>query len=529
MIRRLLASLVLASFASLLAAQSHLAASAKWRPASARGGEQVTLAIEVTVEPAWHTYGSKEPNSVPIAFTVAEPKGLRAHGPARIPPGVPKTKGDFTEWLLADTFALEQDFVVPAGTKPGALEVAAELAFMVCDESHCEPPEKQIVQASLTIEAGEARTERLPQALEPPKVPTATGAGPIPPGDPGQGLWKFLLLAVLGGLFTLAMPCTYPMVPITISFFTKQASQRGGRVLPLALAYGTGIVLMFVLIGVLIGEPITVFAQHWVTNLVIGVAFLLFAVSLLGLINLEPPQALTDLATRSTRGGGISGVFFMGFTFVVTSFTCTAPFVGLLLSVGATGGSLGRVALGMGVFGLTCAVPFVLLALMPGRLQNLPKSGEWMHVLKVFLGFVELAAALKFFSNAEYQHTLGWLPRELFLTLWCGVFLVAGLHLLGMIRLRDEGAGEIGPGRLLGGLATMLLALYCGYGALGNRLDLVMEAIAPPYHAPQTQSVGRARGGATEGHKIVENDYDKALLAANAEHKWLLVNFTGYT
>jgi thiol:disulfide interchange protein DsbD len=320
------------------------------------------------------------------------------------------------------------------------------------------------------------------------------------------------------------------MIPITISFFTKQATARDGNTLSLSLLYGLGIVAVFIVIGVAFGSVIIPFATHPVTNLIIGGFFVFFSLVLFGAIDLQPPRLLMNAAGKASMTGGYLGVFLMGVTLVVTSFTCTAPFVGSLLAVGAADGNLMRIVLGMGVFGLTMAVPFVGLSMLPQKIQALPKSGEWMHVLKVFLGFVELAAALKFLSNTDLVWNWGLLSRELFLLLWFGIFLVAALFLFGLIRIKGESATEIGPMRLVGATGVFLFALYCGYGMLGHSLDTIMTAIVPPYSSVMTGGVASAGGGArSSGHAIVKDDYDRALAQARDEGKLVLVNFTGFT
>ena len=355
-------------------------------------------------------------------------------------------------------------------------------------------------------------------------------------GDPegGPGLMAFLWQAVFWGFFTLLMPCTYPMIPITISFFTKQADARGGSVLPLSLTYGAGIVSMFVLIGLLVGAPIIAFATHPVTNLVIGLAFLFFALVLFGAIHLQPPQKLNQMAGQASMKGGYRGVFLMGFLLVITSFTCTAPFVGSLLGSAASGGgsfldNAPRVIMGMATFGATIAIPFVVLSLVPGKLASMPKAGEWMNTLKVTLGFVEVAAALKFISNADLVWGWNILSRELFLLLWAGIFAAAALYLFGIIRLKS-GGGEVSPLQLSFGLGLLMLALYCAYGAQGRRMDPVMTAIIPPY---SHDYVGPAiAGGATKkskGHEIVKDDFDGAVAVALKDEKLLLLNFTGFS
>jgi thiol:disulfide interchange protein DsbD len=330
-------------------------------------------------------------------------------------------------------------------------------------------------------------------------------------------LWSLILLSIAGGLFALAMPCTYPMIPITFSFFTKQAERMQGKVLPLALTYGIGIVLMFVLAGVAVGIPIIAFAQHWATNLVIGVAFVVFALSLFGFFTLQLPQFVTNAAGKASTTGGLVGVFLMGATLVVTSFTCTAPIVGALLA-GVAKGGYGRVAFAMAVFGLTMAAPFVFLALLPARVKALPKSGEWMHTLKVSLGFVELAAALKFLSNVEVAR--GWqvLPREVFLMTWAFTFVLLALFLFGLLGHRGEPVTGTSATRTTFGIASLGFAFYCLFGTMGFALDPVMTAFEPPY-----------RLRPVDEHTIVKDDHDAAVALAVREKKYVLVNFTGFT
>jgi cytochrome c biogenesis protein CcdA/DsbC/DsbD-like thiol-disulfide interchange protein len=337
-----------------------------------------------------------------------------------------------------------------------------------------------------------------------------------------KGLWALILAAIGGGIFALLMPCTYPMIPITISFFTKQAEARGGNVLRLSLLYGLGIVLIFIVIGLVVGPVILKFATHPITNLVLGSMFVLFAAALFGAITLSPPKSMMRLAGKASMKGGLIGVFLMGMTLVLTSFTCTAPFVGSLLSLAASGGSgIGRVALGMGVFGLTMAVPFTLLALLPGKIQSLPSSGEWMDTLKVSLGFVELAAALKFFSNVDLVWQWQFLSRELFLLLWAGIFVLAGAYLFGWIKMKGHAASEIGPGRMLGAIAFLLLGAYCWHGYRGHRMDSIMTAIIPNYSSALD---------AEQGHEnVIVDDFEAAKASARAQGKPVLINFTGFT
>jgi thiol:disulfide interchange protein len=215
----------------------------------------------------------------------------------------------------------------------------------------------------------------------------------------------------------------------------------------------------------------------------------------------------------------------MGVTLSVTSFTCTAPFVGSLLAVGAKGGVM-RVVLGMAVFGATMASLFVVLSLIPGKMKQIPRAGDWMHTLKVYLGFLELAAALKFVSNVDIAWQWHLLPRELFLFLWFAIFVCSALYLLGLIRMTGE-TGEVSPWRMVAGVATLLLAIYCGFGALGHQMDRITTAFLPDYSSGGSTLLGKA-GGAKKGHTIVVDDLEAARKAAIAEDKLVLINFTGH-
>lgn len=490
-------------------------------------GDDVEIAIEVKVAAGYHLYHGPSQTDTGDAGAGGKPtvveidaEGFELGTLVYPPPEKVAVKiGDetFQSNEHLGTLALRAK---GKRTQPDAKleDITATITGYVCDAKACSDYAEDLTFAGPGTDALYA---------EPVAKPVRAAADPA--GDPSSGLWIFLLSAVGWGLFTLLMPCTYPMIPITISYFTKQASQRHGSTLPLSLAYGIGIVTTFVLIGIVIGPPIVIFASHPLTNLVIGLMFIFFALALFGAVNLQPPAFLLNLAGQASAKGGLGGVFLMGALLVVTSFTCTAPFVGTLLSAGASSGAgVGRVALGMAVFGLTMAVPFVGLSMIPGKAKAIPRSGEWMHTLKVTLGFVEIAAALKFISNVDIVWEWHWLSRELFLALWVAIFVATALYLFGMIRLKDEGTTEISPGRMMAGLCFLVLSLYCAYGALGNRLDSIMTAIVPPY----SNSISSLQGGKArkqETWPIVIDDYEVALAQAKDEQKLLLVNFTGHT
>jgi len=498
-------------------------------------GDEVEAVIVFDMQDHWHIGGEQLRDDDEEAYAIPTKLQLVSAGVEWNAPEFPepyKYEDKYgSPWFFAHKGRV---LVYATGHKTGELaDVAAWYSGQVCEDGGVCIGFSGVAEAAGTGADADFTAARA-RAVD-SKTLAATGSGgskPKPRGDQG-GLLQFILLAIGGGLFALVMPCTYPMIPITISFFTKQADARGGSVLPLSLAYGAGIVTIFILIGVLLGTPIVAFATHPATNLIIGLAFLFFSLALFGAINLAPPAFLMSVAGKASMKGGYGGVFLMGATLVVTSFTCTAPFVGSLLAAGAStsGGDPDyfRVAIGMGVFGLTMAIPFFFLSLVPGRVSAMPKGGEWMNTIKVTLGFVEVAAALKFFSNADM--VLGWgvLSRELFLLLWAAIFAFSSAYLFGWIPIKGHKVDELGAARAVFAMSFALFALYCWHGSRGYRMDNVMTAMAPPY----SSRIGRAAGSGGDvetsivGRTIVEDDYQLARARAIADSQLLFINFTG--
>ena len=479
-------------------------------------GETVHAVVELRVQSGWHIYHHDlgPPDAIGQPTVVTLSGGGLSFGAIEFPDPERHDEPLLGTWANVHHGKVLLRASAPLADGADPLAVVAAIKGLVCeDEGLCIP-------FNFDAKARSGKDEYFQSsALEP--IVKAEPSEVDEPGRDDEGLLGLILLAIGGGIFALLMPCTYPMIPITISFFTKQAITREGKVLPLSLTYGMGIVVIFILIGLLAAPVIIPFAAHPVTNLVIGSLFLFFALVLFGFVNLSPPQSMMALASKASMKGGFVGVFLMGATLVITSFTCTAPFVGTLLGSAATGGDADvmRIVIGMGVFGLTMATPFVLLSLLPGKMQKMPTAGAWMDTLKVFLGFVEVAASLKFFSNADI--VWGWqiLSREAFLILWVVIFLAAGIYLI---------RGARGPKQALAGVLVLALSGYSAYGVPGKELDKIMTAIIPPY---SSESLLKTFGGSTEiaRHAIVKDDYDGALARASAEDKLVLINFTGFT
>lgn len=351
----------------------------------------------------------------------------------------------------------------------------------------------------------------------------------------GTGFLPFILLAIGAGLASLLTPCVFPMIPLTVSYFTKYGHTRREAV-RLALLYGSAIVVTFTSIGivmaVLVGSAgaLVIAANPWV-NVFIALVLVGFALSLLGLYEIRVPSSL--LTWVNARGGedkGWAGVLFMGLTLTLVSFSCTAPFVGGLLAAASTG-TWAYPLLGMVAYSTTFALPFVLLALFPRSLDRLPKSGSWMNSLKVVLGFVELAAAVKFFSNADLVWGLGVLPRTLGVFLVFVCTLLIGLYLMGWLRLGY--AESIRPSRLRQIVAVIFIisALRMAPGMAGQPLGF-LDAYLPPHQDADRALLARfgienAEADHEEGWVV--DDIEKAFALAAERNVAVMVDFSGYT
>lgn len=353
-----------------------------------------------------------------------------------------------------------------------------------------------------------------------------------------SGMWGFLLLAIGAGLASLLTPCVFPMIPLTISYFTKHAENRA-EAARMASLFGGAIIVTFTAIGIIAAILVgaagaqRIAANPWV-NLFIAVVLVGFALSLLGLYELRLPSGLLNYFNRKgSERTGYVGVLFMGLTLTLVSFSCTAPFVGGLLAA-ASGGTWFFPLIGMVVYSATFALPFILLALFPNALNALPHSGSWMNSVKVILGFVELAAAIKFFSNADLIWRWGLISRPFGIAFIVVVFFLTGLYLLGRLRLRHEAPLEsIGVGRLLASMVFFVAALYMIPGLLGAPLNK-LDAYLPPRQGTDVsilsliQTSNRSASISTdEGWHV--DDVEGAFEEAARDAKPVLVDFTGYT
>lgn len=364
-------------------------------------------------------------------------------------------------------------------------------------------------------------------------------------------LLKFLWVAIVAALFALLTPCVFPMIPITISFFTKQSEKSKRPPLVMGLVYGLGIVVSFTAIGAIFTAAIkaggaNAFAAHPLTQGFIATLFIVFALSLFGMFEIQLPSSLLNLVGGAQGKGGFVGVWLLGLLFAVTSFTCTAPFVGSILAGAASTGQWTRPILGMVAFSTVLALPFVYLSAFPARIKNLPKSGSWLNKVKVSMGFIELAAAFKFLGSLDMVMHWGIFTRTMVISAWAAIFFAMGLYLLGGFRLpHDSPAEKIGVFSLIFALLCIGFGIYVLKGLSGEPLDRNIEPYLPREEEHRTPEGRRslllrdlkaggtgalgpgAASGSIEIH--LKNDYEGAVAQAKAKDRLVFLNFTGYT
>jgi thiol:disulfide interchange protein DsbD len=507
---RLLTILVALALAAIGYSETHV----KWSVSHAKSATDLVLHAEI--DKGWHLYSivpTKGEGPVPTTITAKTPLALAG----KISESKPITKLDPNFGLVVNYFEDKADFTVPVkfGTDPKQGAVAVR--FQLCNDRTCIPPttvEVPLNAPSSTADTATALTAN-PAAGTGPNKTTDTYAASIS-GAKANGIFAFLTFAFGAGLLSLLTPCVFPMIPITVSFFSKQKAASGAKIgIGQAVAFCLGIVSSFAVFGILVtlvfgATGIQRFATNPWINLVLAAIFILLALSLLGIYTVNLPGKLVNAFTGAQGKGGLIAPVVMGLTFTLTSFTCTVPFVGAILA-GASQGDLLYPVLGMIAYGTAFSLPFFLLALFPQYLAKLPKSGSWLETVKAFMGFIEIAAALKFLSNADLVLQTNIFTRPIFLGIWALVALAAGLYLLNVYRLPHmEKPAKIGPFRLAFGACSVAVAVWFALSLGGKSLG-ELEAFMPP----------------TDSGWI--KDYKRALALAQQTGRPILINFTGVT
>ena len=479
-------------------------------PSPHRAGEVFTVNATAQIDPGWHIYSVTQGAGGPFPTRFVIPAGpFRLSGAVASPKPVVEMDPNFG--IQTETLAGNPVFRVPVQVTveaPGTQTLHVNVRYQACDESNCLPP----------------RTDKL-------SLPIALVAGRTASTD--AAFPSFLWLAVTMGALSLLTPCVFPMVPITVSYFTNHAAARRSGAVRDAAIYALGIVLTFTGLGLALAAlfgaaGINKFAANPWVNLAITGIFLMFALSLFGVFHLAVPSSVLtrlDAVSRAGSSGNTVGLLLMGLTFSLTSFTCTAPFVGTLLVMASQGQWLDP-ALGLLAFSTTFAAPFFVLALAPQLVSQLPKAGNWMNSVKVVMGLLEVAAAMKFLSNADLIWRWGIFTRDTVLVVWIAAGILIVLYVAGIPVLpqaaRPRGLGAI---RIAVAAAFFVITIALIPGLFGGRLGEI-DSFLPPGRQ-ETTAAGSVQ--AADGLRWILNDLDTAREQARREQKLVFVDFTGYT
>ncbi len=535
------------------------------------GNNQYEAVLNATIEKGWHV------NSKDIPEDTAIPTEFKISGSNIIPTGKVIEEGkkieEFSEAFggdmiyYANSVAFKQKFKLKDPSKNS--DVSAEIMYQTCNDRVCLAPNTLEFLGKAEGKASESKTEETSQTEV--KTDTIVSANPVsapqisentpkeiskldpkqlkiesldfenPLTDCGtekikneENYWTYLILGFIGGLIALLTPCVFPMIPLTVSFFTKGSlnKSKGKRD---ALIYGFFIFLIFVLLSVpfhlidgIAGNIFNEISTSIWLNIFFFVIFIFFAGSFFGYYDITLPSSIANKSSKAEEAGGIIGIFFMALTLVIVSFSCTGPILGSLLGSAVTGSANVPMLLTFALagFGLAWAIVFGLLALFPQALQSLPKSGGWMNTVKVVLGFIEIGLALKFLSKADLVSKTFWLKRELFIVLWIIITIGLVLYLFGLIRFpHDDKKPKISTGRKLLGIAGIGFIVYLVQGLIPSdrpKLQL-LSGILPPLNISYFHD---ENDGILGMHP--EHDYFKAVEIAQKEGKPILIDFTGY-
>ncbi len=516
----------------------------KWSTSTEKISDtEYNLIINASIEPNWHLYSQNVPEDGPIAtsfaFTPSEdfeligkPSEEEGH---TVDDPVFNMKIKYFE--NSATFKQRIKLLNLEGAK-----IVGEVEFMVCDDSNCLPPTFIDLEFSILKNAGIASDNTT-------KIETVVKKEKKKSSD--RSLLGIFIIAFFSGFAALLTPCVFPMIPMTVSFFTKQSKSKAQGIKN-AIIYGLSIVVIYVLLGSLVSaifgaDALNALSTNVWFNVVFFLLLIVFAVSFLGAFEITLPSSWGTKVDAQADRGGMIGIFFMALALASVSFSCTGPIVGTLLVEAAAGGNQVGPIIGMLGFSLALAIPFALFAAFPGWLNSLPKSGGWLNTVKVVLGFLELALAFKFLSNADLVLQLHWLEREVFIAIWIAIFGVLALYLFGKIQLpHDSPLTHISVGRLSLGLLSLTFTLYLFPGLWGAPLNLI-SAFPPAQHYSESPygvgftklsdglEVGAAHAEIPEGahlmppHNILAfNDYDLGVAYAKKVNKPIMLDFTGH-
>ena len=514
------------------------------------------LTFNGVIEKDWHLYSqfTAEGGSLPLEILFKNQKGNFEL--------IGKTKESKTKTAYNDIFEVNETFfekkaqltqeIKLLNSKLAKVEVA--LNYQVCKDA-CINLEKsftfKIPSPTTDLVDAQPISDTTNTAIDTAAVVNQTDAATTVETTPAtesteeeMGLWSIFIIAFFSGFAALLTPCVFPMIPMTVSFFTKQSKSKSAGVRN-ALFYGISIIVIYVILGVLVtwifgADALNALSTNVWFNLFFFALLVVFAVSFLGAFEIMLPNSWANKVDSQADRGGVIGILFMALALAIVSFSCTGPIVGTLLVQAASKGGIAPIV-GMFGFSLALALPFMLFAMFPGWLNSLPKSGGWLNTVKVVLGFLELALAFKFLSNADLVLQLHLLEREVFLAIWIAIFGTLAMYLFGKISLtHDSPISHISVGRLSFGLVVLSFTIYMIPGLWGAPLQLI-SAFPPPMEYSEsplgigTNSVSTAsetvlpEGAKLGPHQIVVfDDYETGLAYAKTVNKPILLDFTGH-
>lgn len=531
------------------------------------GPNEIELQFKASIEPGWHLYSQIETpdGPLPTYFEFEKSPDYELVGKTIEP-----KPNEVAEPLFDNQVVRSFDREVTFRQK---IKVKGEKAFvikgfidgMTCNESTCQkfsPPVDfafEIKGAELAAELPVSISNTSTVAEKQDTTGTVVSKAPIKtiesefkaaaPKKPQDPLWIIFFAGFIGGLVALLTPCVFPMIPMTVSFFTKQSKSKAAGIRN-ALIYSVSIIVIYIALGLGVtlifgADAMNNLATNVWFNLAFFVLLVVFAVSFLGAFEITLPSSFVNKMDARSEKGGLLGIFFMAFTLGLVSFSCTGPIIGTLLVEAAATGALAGPFFGMFGFSLALALPFGLFAAFPGWLNTLPKSGGWLNSVKVTLGFLELALALKFLSNADLVVQAGLLTREVFIVLWIVIFGLLGIYLMGWFRLsHDSETKTLSVSRLLLAIITFSFTIYLIPGLWGAPLKLISGFPPPDFYSESPEGFGGRNAelvsGKGQASDLPEHahrgpngipafdDYYHALAYSKKVKKPLMIDFTGW-
>ena len=556
---------ILIAFLAFANVNSQILDPAKWTTKIEKKSEtNYVLVFDAVIENDWHLYSQFTPEGgpLPLEITFKNQKGNFNL--------VGKAVESKTRTAFNDVFEVNETFFEKKGqvrqeitiTNPKLTEIKVDFNYQVCKEV-CINIEKnftfKVPASSITsatpitindIESPIVDTTVIDVVAE-STLGSSTNKTPekVVPLDnkpaTKKGLWSIFFIAFLSGFAALLTPCVFPMIPMTVSFFTKQSKTKAKGIRN-AIIYGISIIGIYLILGLVVtgifgADALNALSTNVWFNVIFFIILVTFAASFLGAFEIMLPNSWANKVDSQADRGGIIGILFMALALAIVSFSCTGPIVGTLLVEAASKGGIAPIV-GMFGFSLALALPFMLFAMFPGWLNSLPKSGGWLNTVKVVLGFLELALAFKFLSNADLVLQLHFLEREVFLAIWIAIFGTLALYLFGKITLpHDSPMTHISVGRLSFGLVVLAFTIYLIPGLWGAPLKVISGFPPPMTYSESPYGVGNSKGSSNTTAQILPEgahlgphdliafeDYDKGVAYAKSVNKPILLDFTGY-